>query len=214
MKLNTLSITALALLSAVSTQAQVLAEWAFTGDTDAATTVATSVTAGDVTVNNITFNAFGGQGDTPPTRTFNGWSLNSTLTVADEEYVSFTLQADTGFELNLTEFSFDSSRNANGPETYDVRYSIDNFATTIGTGATTNNAVTLTTNSIVLSDTGITDLVEFRIYGTGATGNAFGALRLDDIAVSGTVTVPELSSASLIAGLLGVAACTLRRRRS
>ncbi|KAB7731942.1 hypothetical protein F5984_06905 [Rudanella paleaurantiibacter] len=106
------------------------------------------------------------------------------------EYVSITLQPNQGQTMTLNQLSFYFSRSLAGPVTVSVRSSADNFGNDIYTGTATESfqqAVVGLSGGAYANQSGP---VTFRIYGCPPQGS--GTLRLDELTISGTVTVTPL----------------------
>lgn len=105
------------------------------------------------------------------------------------EYVEVSVSAQNGQKITLTQFSVLVNKSASGPQELRVRSSVDNYGSdltvaSVGTG--------FQSVSFGLSGAGFVDqtsTVTFRLYGCNGTG---GTLRLDDLAINGTVTTTPL----------------------
>lgn len=94
---------------------------------------------------------------------------------AGNYYIQWSISANTAFEITLDELDISLRRNANGPTTWQIFYSLDNFAT-IGTALDTPQTLaSLTTtphNTSGLTITsGVSGTISFRLYAWGATTN-------------------------------------------
>jgi hypothetical protein len=220
-KLLPLALLALPLLigMAPSAQADVIALYTFTSDSlDSTDSESNSTANAFVAGSGVTAQFYSGHDTTNTTSGADAYqgvgNLSSwTASLDPTKYFSFTVEADAGYNLNLTSLSFFTSKNNNGVDTWEVRSSQD-FNSTIdsgtgvyqgspGTGTWTNPSVSLSLNNV-------TGPLEFRIYGyNGNTGN----FRLDDVTLNGSVSaIPEPSTWLLITSGLG-ALYMLRRRR-
>ncbi len=139
-------------------------------------------------------------------------------------YLQFTVTPDSGRQLNLTSFSFDSNNYGPGNNTlttyWSLRSSADSFASDIGgttssfSNETWGNQSAVGINNAFATGVdfqGISSAITFRFYfwDNNTLGNYYG--RLDNIQLTGT-NVPEPASAGLLAGL-GLGAFAFLRRR-
>src|SRR5215207_5671587 len=114
--------------------------------------------------------------------------------ISNNAYFEFSLIANGGFLLDLASIAFDGMRGGAGtPRGYDVRASVDNFATTLGTADFNTVRPTFTDVSINLAAPAYQDLtnITFRIYsyspGTGSS------VEYDNIIVNGTLQPPPFN---------------------
>jgi hypothetical protein len=147
------------------------------------------------------------------------------------KYVSFDLQATTGYALDLTSLQFYASISEAGSPQIDVMYSTDGFVTStdLGSAAISNNIMgtgtKLTLDLSALQN--VTSDVSFRFYFYGAQngyettalGNANGATGIDSngdglvVFGSSVSTVPEPSTWALMIAGLGLLVFFSRRAR-
>ncbi|MBK1855185.1 PEP-CTERM sorting domain-containing protein [Verrucomicrobiaceae bacterium 5K15] len=139
-----------------------------------------------------------------------GTEDNMAGAIAANQFISFTVSTDAG-TLNLENLSFNVMGTNRRALDYEVRSSLDSFASTLASGGIT---VTDAAQNVDLSAAAFDSVsnIEFRIYvddrlsnGNGGSGTAF-----DDVVLNGTL-VPEPSSTALLG--LGGLALILRRRR-
>jgi hypothetical protein len=186
-----------------------------------ATTVAPNVTAGTITDSPIVNN----RETSVLTRAFDiGYATQPTLAAARSEwgegaipenvYFTFDVAANAGFELDLSSLDFNIARGGGStPRTYDIRTSLDGFATSL-TGIVAINTVrpTFTPVSIDLSGAQFQNLTspltfQFRFFTPGVSQN----IDFDDITLNGEVAViPEPDTLALLALAGG---WVFRRRR-
>lgn len=175
------------------------------------------------TAEHATFTPLAGV-NTSVTRLSSGQASISNWVTSDSapdtsEYVSFTLQANDSYALDLTSLSFKSSRSSTGPAYFSVALFIDGVLRetsesfeSSSTSTTTSSMPEFLFNFDDTSDISATQLVEFRFYGWGGSSTA-GTLRLDDITINGSVNaVPEPASFALLGGLAVIAFAATRRR--
>jgi MYXO-CTERM domain-containing protein len=158
----------------------------------------------------------------------NGNLVEQAISPTSTDWLGFTISANSGYELALTNlsfayaFSYNSGTAPTQPATFDVRSSLDGYASSIGV-FTANvgsvNVVNWSNASIVLTDAAYQDLstITFRIFlNDGTNENGASYLRLDTVALTGvaTMAVPEPSSYAWVAGLFGLTLAGVRRRRS
>src|SRR5690554_3270951 len=163
---------------------QSLAEWSLTAHGNATMTTA-NVTAGTFTksgVNDITFGNNGVYAHSWPTGEF-----------SSNHYYEITATPDAGYSMNITSLAFSEKRSNTGIGEYQVRYSLDNFAsyTTIATVSVPDNDYTrngtISGLNIVVSS-GKTIAFRFFGYEAEATG---GTWRITDntLKIIGTVAI-------------------------
>ena len=183
----------------------------FTGFTLAPTVVAPNVTASSISTFGTTSTTGSGL-ITDGAVTPSGDPQFSETGFDDGGYFSFTVQADSGYQLSLTDFEFYQRLGSTGASrTFSAEYII-NGGTPVVFASGTANTTTYTLRSGALSIVDVAEPIEFRI--NGLIANVLTTFRIDDLELRGSVSmlpVPEPSSGILLAG------CTLfffaRRRR-
>ena len=231
-----LSIVAITLFSISALSAAILVEYKFDSDTSA-TSVDANLTAGTITLGSgIAGSDAGRSGSSNSlfarasvTHTANQLSIVNAI--ADNDYFSFTVDVNAGYEMDLTSFKFDLGYTRSGA--FDGKQfkaylltSIDGFveAGDIVGSATVNvdiNGASLQypngTTTISLAGTqfqNITTSTEFRIYIADNTGSNDYIHRIDNVVLNGTVSpIPELGSYALFGGLFALGCVCLRRRK-
>ncbi|MCO5233087.1 MAG: hypothetical protein M9888_05065 [Chitinophagales bacterium] len=135
-------------------------------------------TAGQVVNNNITVSGIGRSGVSPNNGddryNANGWSTSSSLDAT--KYFTWTLTANSGYELSVSELNVNLRRSNTGPNKIQVRTSLDNFATGTEisyTGTANNEPFTFSINSSNVNQ------LEIRLYGYNASANT-GTLSVND----------------------------------
>lgn len=226
-----LSLLAGALLSAPTTYAAELAKYEFTSSTRATTDTDSNSTAttldnglGISASDSTYFTSAPSSAGNPSLRTKSSTTSNTeALAVSGNDYYTFTLTPLTGFEADLTTLTFDYAITEGAMSitgNFFVRSSIDSFASTIGSTATTSDETAFHNHSISLSAAqyqNLTSAVTFRIYIYDDKGGAAETDLLDNVTLNGTVAVVPEPSTWAIMGLgasLLSAVQHLRRRRS
>jgi uncharacterized protein len=173
---------------------------ALLGQYDFGTGTATNANASNLApssvANNLIFSDFGsGSGVASPGTNTNGFAAgNPTPSIIRSswgssfdanDYFGFTITPTNNNTIDLTNLLFDAQRSSTGPSQLQIRSSFDSFSTAI---ASTNSVPTSfgSLNFNLSSLTNITQPLELRIYGTGAT-NTSGTLRLDNVRLNGDI---------------------------
>lgn len=154
-------------------------------------------TTGQTVNNNITVSGIGrGAGITGSNAidqyNANNWSATS---IDLTDYFSFTLTPKAGFWINLSSFVYTAlASNGNGPNTFAIRSSLDNFTNNIGTPTEIGTTITLGSPSYIH----ITNAIEFRFYASGANSGS-GTFGINDFTFNGLVALPiQLASFDVI----------------
>jgi hypothetical protein len=226
-------VTALAglvcLASAASLQAQTtLAQYVFTSN-DTTTSRNASTTGSNVTpgafANGAGASIVSSNIGNPSARSYfvRGSVANEAISATSTTWLGFTISANSGYELDLANlsfayaFSYNSGTAPTTAATFDVRSSLDNYASSISVltaSVDAANVVNWSTASIVLTDPAYQNLgtVTFRIFlNDGTNVNSESFLRLDTVTLTGTA-VPEPATYALLAGMGGLALAGVRRR--
>ena len=117
-------------------------------------------------------------------------------------YFEWTLTPSAGVSITVSQINFGSRSTGTGPQAYDIRTSLDNFATTAASSTLANNSTwALLTNATSIAGAS-GQAITFRIYAYNGAGNASkntANWRIDDLSVltttSGSVPVPTLTIA-------------------
>lgn len=151
------------------------------------------------------------------------WSTGASFSVASSgnDYAYFQITAKSGYALDLrgATITFSLQNSGTGPDFYSVRSSVDSYASDLSSastalnaaGGTTSTSLTLS-NSITLS--AITDTVQFRVYGWGASATS-GTMSINSWSMTGSVAsaIPEPSTYAAMAGVAALLGVMLHRRR-
>jgi hypothetical protein len=126
-------------------------------------------------------------GSNIPTATSNTWNADNK---ADAKYFFYTINADSGYKIDLTNISFEFRSTGAGPSAVTVEINGVEI-TTVDTVADTNTVVTL---PITIENQ---NSIEVRIKGWlngSRTSAGSGNLRIDDVRLDGAVTTAPLST--------------------
>jgi len=120
---------------------------------------------------------------------FNSTGFTTGATADTSDYYSFSIKANTGFQLNLDSLVFGQRKSNSGPASYAIRSSQDNFQGDLSTGQGTNTISWNNKTVFGAAFTGISSdqTTEFRIYGYGATA-ASGTWRIDSVRIYGNIS--------------------------
>ncbi|MEM9026140.1 MAG: hypothetical protein AAGB06_04315 [Verrucomicrobiota bacterium] len=131
--------------------------------------------------------------------------------ISNNEYLTFTITPDSGFQMNLTSIDIQLGGNANIPGqtvSQGIFTSVDGFTAvdevfSSSTALPSNNAETLDSLSIPLAGpqySNITTATEFRVYLYDNNDVVNVLHRADNVVINGTVTpIPEPGSSALVA---------------
>ena len=146
-------------------------------------------------------------------------STTAATAVSNNQYFQFTVGANAGYALNLSDLSFDAGRGGSStPRGWVLRSSIDGFAANIATAAIPTVQPTMTPFSVALSASpyqGLLSPVTFRIYGYSpaapGVGNYFDNLTLNGLAIQ-VQAVPIPGAMAMFLDCPGSFGGRLRRR--
>lgn len=228
-----LSIAAVGLMTSASLSAATIAQYTFASDLSA-TTVDANVTANDFTVGAGIAGA-GRSGSSASlfaraSVTDSSNVISSTTAINANDYFSFTVDVNGGFEMDLTSLQFDLGYTRNGSfedkqfRTY-LLSDIDGFTSgaligfdtvdvTVNGGSLQypNGTATISLAGAQFQD--VTGSTEFRLYIADNTGDSNYIHRIDNVTLNGEVVavVPEPGNFALIGGLLALGWVMVRRR--
>jgi len=143
-------------------------------------------TSGQTVISNITVTGIGFGAGAAANAANDRYNLSSwnTTSMDTSAYFTFTLDANTGFQINFTSFVYtgQASGSFTSPQ-LSLRSSLDSFATSIGTATTTGTTISLSAAAYQ----GLTNPIEFRLYvWNGPTAAA--TYSINDFTFNGTVT--------------------------
>ncbi len=142
-------------------------------------------TTGQTVVSNITVSGIGrgsGIAGTNATDRYNanGWGA----TFDGNDHYSFTLTPSSGFKIDFSSFVFVTQISpTNPPTTFQLRSSVDNYASNIGSVTSTGGSVSLSTSNYQ----GITSAITFRLYAFGGS-SATATFSVNSFTFNGTVS--------------------------
>lgn len=209
-----------ALSLVTSTNADLLVGWDLNGINASVVPVFTNtVSAANITSNSCVLSLGAGVSASGTASTFGGTSFDETSLVnaiAANDYISWIVQADPGFEISVTNISWNFNRSGTGGSNLVLRSSFDGFASDLyitndfpftAGGGDANFALSLSGSNTV----------EFRIYAWGASaGSGIDRLRSltgEDLVVQGTLVVPEPGTIALMGlGAVGFCLALLHRK--
>ncbi len=155
--------------------------------TDANPSSANPFTAGQTFNANITVNGISrGTGITASSAS-NRFSANDwTLTASPDanDYFEFSLTPNLGYKIDFSSLVFSHQRSTQGPATYVLKSSLDNYTASLGSGSTPTSAGTVT---LPLTLSNISSNIKFRLYAYSATGTG-GTYSVNDFIFNGNVS--------------------------
>lgn len=221
-----------ALIAAVPLSAETLVEYTFgtSSSTSNATTTGTNVTTAAFTRGGgLPAPTFSTTTGSPSARSIfvTSAAVDEAVSATSTDWLGFTISATPGNEMKLSSLSFyyaysNTSGTTSGSATFDVRSSVDNYASSLA--AYTLDVVNSTTPNWTLASISLTslpsyqglDTVSFRVFlNDGANASTNSQLRLDTVNLAGVsaAPVPEPSAFAAVAGLAVLGCAALRRRR-
>ncbi|MEO0340935.1 MAG: hypothetical protein AAF242_17205, partial [Bacteroidota bacterium] len=135
------------------------------------------------------------------------WTTGSSIDL--NEYLSFTISPNAGYEFNVSSIDINHQRSGTGPISFAIRSSIDGFTSNLGTFSITGDATTIQQSTINLTITNQSSAVEIRIYGFDSEGSSGswgpGEGSGDDIVVNGSANciAPTMAAMSFSATNIG-----------
>lgn len=135
-----------------------------------------------------------------------GWSTGGSLNTATTSYVGFTATVQAGYAVTLDKLVYDIQRfngsgSNRGPQSAEVRYSLNGFAASVGSGSftTPTSATTAQPFDFANASAAAGQTADFRVYGwnaAGGAGNTANRLVLDNVVLHGeTQALASLTAA-------------------
>ncbi|CAN5544079.1 hypothetical protein BH09VER1_BH09VER1_24450 [soil metagenome] len=110
----------------------------------------------------------------------NGWNSSA---LDSNDYFSFTLDANTGFEIDFVSFVYTGQASGTGPTQFSLRSSLDNYAAAIGSASKAGTTISLSDAAYQ----NLTSPITFRLYAWGASSSA-GTYSINDFTFNGVVS--------------------------
>ncbi|MDQ3046273.1 MAG: T9SS type A sorting domain-containing protein [Bacteroidota bacterium] len=118
------------------------------------------------------------------------WAITAGVDLND--YMSFTVTPNSGFQFSVSSVVVQMQRSGTGPRVIELRSSVDGYVGTLGTAEVILDLTTTQTFTFTFTQSNSTAPITYRVYmynseaagGTGGIGDAAG----DDIVVNGVVS--------------------------
>ena len=139
------------------------------------------------------------------TSNFTASAFVGALNTQTSTYFQFAITPNANTLALVTELSFGSRSNSNGPQAFALRSSVDNFTTTIASGTLSPNGL-WSFNTALVSQTSNSNPVTYRLYGCAGVGGNTTSIpnwRIDDLKVTISVT-----SASALSSPISATVCS------
>ena len=148
--------------------------------------VAENVKAAGITVSGI------GRGTGLTGRTVvNAYSASSWTTSINRstsDYYYFTLTPSSCSSISFTSFQYNSTVSANGPRLFELRSSLDNYGSAIGTATGTGTTISLSAANFQ----NVSQSITFRLYGWNSiSSGSSGLFSILDFSFNGTVNATD-----------------------
>jgi len=100
----------------------------------------------------------------------NNWGLDTIASaITGSDYMTYTIQAEAGYVLAIDSLGWNWGRSSTGPTTYELRSSIDNYATTLGAWSVSSSSTSIKFKKVIGSSLQAVSTITFRLYGAGAS---------------------------------------------
>ncbi len=138
--------------------------------------------------------------------------------ITNNDYLQFTIGAQTGFTVSLSTLDVNFRRSSSGPNSFQWQYSLNGFSTA---GVAIGGAISFTnttTNGVAQTQLNLSSIpalqgvaagttITFRLFGSGATATtgtfAWGRLAGNDLAIGGTVQAQSTNTTVQYVGSTG-----------
>jgi hypothetical protein len=115
-----------------------------------------------------------------------GFASGTPLNTANNDFFGFSFTASACSTVTLTSVSFDARRSGTGPANFEIRYSTNNFASSVFSGVISGTNFESKSGALASLVVPAGETVSFRLYGFNASGST-GTLRVDNVRFSGTI---------------------------
>lgn len=111
--------------------------------------------------------------------------------VNDLTFFEFSVQVDSGFQMDLTKLSFDAVRTATGPLNGAIRSSLDNYISDLAVFTFSQSSCSTHNAFLPASHAGVQQSITFRMYGYNASQQSANdrVLFIDNLVLNGEVTI-------------------------
>lgn len=128
-----------------------------------------------------------------------GWATGTPLNTANNDYFQVSFTATSCYSVVLTNVSWDERKSGTGPSNQEIRYSGNNYATSLFSATVSSTNFETKSGSIGSISIAAGQTVTFRLYGYNATASA-GTLRIDNLKFTGTATGDQPSAFMVTGG--------------
>jgi hypothetical protein len=133
-----------------------------------------------------------------------GWNTTAAIDI-DNYYFEFSISAAPDYALHFSSFNYSAQKSFNGPVSFALRSSVDNFAADIGTFTVDNLSHSINLNTGTYQNL---ESIIFRVYGWNAP-DAAGTFSINDFAFNGTVaSILSITTGTVNPGTYTLANCS------